>query len=60
MKCSLIFFIIDVDECSSNPCKNAGTCNDGVNGYDCTCTEGYTGTHCQTGKFYGEQHPKPF
>ena len=37
----------DIDECDSNPCENGGTCEDIVNGYQCQCVDGYTGTHCQ-------------
>ncbi|XP_019635893.1 PREDICTED: von Willebrand factor D and EGF domain-containing protein-like [Branchiostoma belcheri] len=36
----------EIDECQSDPCVNGGTCVDLVNGYNCTCTEEYTGTHC--------------
>ncbi|KAI8516124.1 hypothetical protein Bbelb_069370 [Branchiostoma belcheri] len=36
----------EIDECQSNPCVNGGTCIDLVNGYNCTCTEEYTGVHC--------------
>ena len=41
----------DIDECSSNPCQNGGTCVDKVNGYLCSCAHGYTGTECQNGKY---------
>lgn len=37
----------DVDECSSNPCKNGGTCTDRVNGYTCRCRDNYFGASCQ-------------
>ena len=40
---------IDMDECSSSPCENSGTCEDGTDSYMCICGLGYTGTHCQTG-----------
>lgn len=40
----------DVDECESNPCENDATCTDAVNMYTCTCADGYTGTHCETGE----------
>ena len=39
----------DIDECSSNPCQNGGTCNDDINGYICTCVEGYDGHTCDNG-----------
>ncbi|XP_069007315.1 cubilin [Embiotoca jacksoni] len=38
----------NTDECSSNPCRNGGTCTDGVNGFTCTCTAQWTGPVCQT------------
>ena len=41
--------ISDIYECSSSPCQDGGTCVDGINGYDCSCTAGYTGVHCETG-----------
>lgn len=42
----LIFFIA----CSSLPCKYPATCVDGatIDEYTCVCTEGYSGTDCDT------------
>lgn len=37
---------VNVDDCASAPCQNAGTCQDGVNDYTCSCTLGYTGKNC--------------
>ena len=47
----ICFIFIDIDECSSTPCQNGGTCTDAVNGYSCGCVPGYTGTHCETGLY---------
>ncbi|MEQ2223425.1 hypothetical protein ILYODFUR_036662, partial [Ilyodon furcidens] len=38
----------NINECSSNPCHNGGTCTDGINGFTCTCTSQWTGPFCQT------------
>ncbi|KAM4718445.1 cubilin [Anableps anableps] len=38
----------NINECSSNPCQNGGTCTDGINGFTCTCTVQWTGPFCQT------------
>ena len=42
----------DVDECSSSPCQNGGTCIDAVNSYTCDCVDGWTGTNCEASKIY--------
>ena len=47
---SLIICYIDVDDCIASDCANGATCVDGINQYTCTCTEGFTGKHCESGK----------
>lgn len=39
---------LDINECASHPCKNGGSCLDGINAYKCTCTAGYAGKSCET------------
>ena len=40
----------DINECDGDPCENGGTCNDAVNGFTCTCADGWTSTLCDSGK----------
>ncbi|XP_060571839.1 fibropellin-3-like isoform X2 [Ruditapes philippinarum] len=37
----------EIDECSTNPCENGGTCIDEYNAFHCNCTEGFVGRRCQ-------------
>ncbi|XP_029472488.1 sushi, nidogen and EGF-like domain-containing protein 1 [Rhinatrema bivittatum] len=39
---------IDVNECSSFPCQNAGSCTDGINSFSCQCAPGFKGLNCET------------
>lgn len=39
---------MDFDECSSNPCLNGGTCQDGINQFNCLCPIGYSGHRCES------------
>ncbi|XP_030844930.1 fibropellin-3-like isoform X5 [Strongylocentrotus purpuratus] len=38
----------DIDDCSTTPCMNGGTCADGVNTFTCSCVDGYNGSMCET------------
>lgn len=49
---------VDINECAGDPCKNDGTCNDIINGYYCTCVNGFTGLSCETGIVIISQHLK--
>ena len=46
------FFFIssDIDDCYPSPCKNNGTCIDGVNNYTCSCVPGFEGKNCTISK----------
>ena len=48
--CYAIF--TDVDECSTSPCLNNGTCTNMEGDFNCSCTAGWTGDLCQTGRLY--------
>ena len=37
----------DIDDCSSNPCLNGGSCIDRINAYNCTCSDNYIGKNCE-------------
>ena len=41
----------DIDECSSNPCVNDGTCQDLIDGYICTCAFTFKGETCSESKY---------
>ena len=41
------FYVADIDDCGSAPCRNGGTCRDGIDHYHCTCAIGYNGDSCQ-------------
>uniref|UniRef100_A0A8C6M2C5 Delta-like protein n=1 Tax=Nothobranchius furzeri TaxID=105023 RepID=A0A8C6M2C5_NOTFU len=34
----------NVNDCASSPCKNGGTCIDGINSFECVCPDGWEGT----------------
>ena len=36
----------EVDDCSPNPCKNAGQCSDIGDGFSCECVNGFAGADC--------------
>ena len=40
----------EIDECSSSPCKNGGTCNNEINRYSCDCHVDFMGYQCQVAK----------
>ena len=43
-------FLIDINECASNPCLHIyATCVDGINGYTCHCPNDWTGPRCGQG-----------
>ena len=43
-----VLYVLDIDDCDPNPCKNSGTCSDGVNSHTCNCAIGLLGVNCET------------
>ncbi|NXJ99371.1 FBLN7 protein, partial [Corythaixoides concolor] len=41
-------FCRSINDCSSNPCANGGTCVDGNQSYTCLCSRGWSGPSCQS------------
>ena len=39
--------LLDINDCSPNPCQNGGTCNDGCRTYSCSCTPRSRGSNCE-------------
>lgn len=48
---SIMFFLIDIDECQYGPCQHNSVCSNALGGYRCDCTQGWTGQNCESGKF---------
>ena len=46
-----MFQLPDINDCKGSPCKNGGTCKDGVNSYRCVCKPGFTGEDCSESKY---------
>ena len=44
-----IIYVLDVNECWDNPCKNGAICVNLKGSYRCNCKSGYTGKDCGTG-----------
>lgn len=36
----------DINDCVSNPCRNGGTCIDGISSFQCFCPDGWEGDLC--------------
>ena len=41
--------VLDINECSSEPCHNNATCLDQVAAFECVCAAGFTGNQCDRG-----------
>ena len=50
------YLVSDIDYCINVTCKNGGSCVDGLDKYTCSCGAGFSGDHCETGKYRGNQN----
>jgi probable HAF family extracellular repeat protein len=41
----------NIDDCTPNPCRNGGRCEDGVGEYSCVCDGRFTGDDCELPRF---------
>jgi uncharacterized membrane protein len=41
----------NIDDCTPNPCRNGGRCEDGVGEYSCVCDGRFTGGDCELPRF---------
>lgn len=53
-----VFDILDVNECTTDPCINNGTCINTYGSYYCRCPPGWEGVNCMAGKLYQKYHVK--
>ncbi len=44
-----MFLSVMENNCDPNPCKGDGTCQDGLDGFQCICPLGLTGERCEVG-----------
>ena len=49
----LTYLLLELDECSSSPCENNGTCFSELDNYRCQCPERFTGQNCEGLSFAG-------
>ena len=42
-----LFLIPAHSSCEPTPCQNGGTCTVVSHGFECTCSPGFMGTHCE-------------
>ena len=47
----MLYYLFTDNSCSPSNCSNGATCVPRSNGYDCICSNGFTGNRCQTSEY---------
>lgn len=48
----ILISLTGINECTSGPCQNGGTCLDLINMFECQCVPGFTGNQCEIGSLF--------
>ena len=44
-------FVVDINKCGNNPCRNGAECSNVGTDYTCDCPAGFTDKDCETSKY---------
>ena len=47
----LCFYSVFSEVCQPNPCRNGGSCSKSGDSFDCKCSRGFKGRHCEISEY---------